>query len=792
MQNFLDTELKAIKAADFRTILDNLDRKIYICDKQTKELLYANQKALKLAGTDAELTKHTTCHKFFFALDTPCPGCILEQLGNTSEMVSRETYNQKQQTWNHVDVKPIILGGHDAFIIYSHDVTGRKQREGHYKQLINQLENLYPDVLGSFHLNLTKNWCGDGRSPLSFVLQQQKSGTVDGYFAAFSKVIASKAVQDKFAAVFERGKLIRAFRNGQVKIDIEYPIEYPDGIHWRLGRLYMFENPSTGDVEARTYAIDIDERKKRDFIIQELVDTDFDFVSLLNLKTNKIKEYTSKGRSYYISSKIDDVDYTSAMIASIKNFIRPDLQTEAIEAHSIETIKAKLAGNKVYRVSFPTNDNRVEAWRISYLEKNSHYVLIARRDVTKEVEKEKEQIQKLHQAKLQAEQANEAKSSFLSSMSHDLRTPLNGIIGYTELALQETDGAVKLDYLKKIQASGNLLLDMVNDTLDLSRIESGKLVLKPEVVDGKAYWEDIVTAMTPAAKIKNIALHTDPSAYPHKMIRVDRVQVKKVLLNLLSNAIKYTPSGGSINVSIEALEPPLHGCTRRIVVADTGIGMSKEFMQRMFDPFSQEQRSEAANVSGTGLGLSIVKKIVDFIGGTISVESTLHKGTKFTVDLPIETWDKIGEEKRAQQSAAQKQTVNDALQGRRFLLCEDNRINAEIASLMLKNKGVEIDWALNGQEGVDKFAASVPGFYALILMDIRMPVLDGLQAAKNIRNLPRADAKDIPIVAMTADAFEETIQEAKQAGMDGYVTKPLTPDLFYKTLTARLLKTERK
>lgn len=788
MHNPSDNELELIKAADFRTILDNIDRKIYVCDKHTKELLYVNEEALKKNESDHGFTKHITCHKYFFNLDTPCQDCILTRVGKDGTLVSRDTYAQRKDRWIHVDVRSIFLNGHEAFIVYSRDVTEQKKREERYRQVVSQLENLYPDVLGSFHLNLTKNWCGEGRSPLKFVLKQQESGTADGYFAEFSKLIASEAVKNKFEAVFNRENLIRAFHNGQNRVEIEYPIEYEDGRHWRLGILYMFENPSTGDVEAKTYAVDIDERKQRDFIVQELVDTDFDFVSLLNLNTNTVKEYTSKGRSYYTGSKMKEIDYTTAMVAALKNFIRPDLIDEAIVAHSIDTIKAKLTENPVYRVSFPTKDNRIEAWRISFLEQDKNFVLIARRDVTKEVEKEKQQIEKLRQTKLQAEQANEAKSTFLSSMSHDLRTPLNGIIGYTELALQETTLDAKQAYLQKIKSSGRLLLDMINDTLDLSRIESGKLILKPEVVDDQKYWADIVTAMTPAANVKRVKLITDFAQYPHQMIRVDQVQVKKILINILSNAIKYTPSGGSVTVDVVALKPPLKGCTRRIVVDDTGIGMSPEFLKRMFDPFTQEQRSEALNISGTGLGLAIVKKIVDFMGGVITVESTLHKGTKFIIDLPIETWDKRETETQGQQAAIQQQAVNEALLDRKFLLCEDNRINAEIASLMLKNKGVEIDWVLNGQAGIDKFAKSEPGFYDLILMDIRMPVLDGLQAAKAIRNLHRSDAKTIPIVAMTADAFEETIQEAKKVGMNAYVTKPLVPGLFYKTLVEELEK----
>lgn len=388
--------------------------------------------------------------------------------------------------------------------------------------------------------------------------------------------------------------------------------------------------------------------------------------------------------------------------------------------------------------------------------------------------------------RLAAEQANESKSAFLANMSHDLRTPLNGIIGYTELALQEKGLEQKQDYLQKVKTSGNLLLDLVNDTLDLSRIESGKLTLKPEVVDGCKYWENIVTAMMPSATVKQINLRTDFSKYPQQMVRVDRVQVKKVLVNILSNAIKYTPAGGTVEISVTALEPPENGCTRRIIVADNGIGMSKEFMQKMFEPFSQEHRSESGNISGTGLGLSIVKRIVDIMGGVITVESEIYKGTKFTVDLPLECWNKTSEEAAAK--ATEQEQEQQVLAGAQVLLCEDNYLNAEIAQLLLKNKKMQVDWAHDGLEGVQKFQQSAPGFYQLILMDVRMPVLGGLEATRTIRGLQRADAKTVPIVAMTAEAFEETIQEAKKAGMNDYITKPISPNLLFKTLAKMLGK----
>ena len=412
------------------------------------------------------------------------------------------------------------------------------------------------------------------------------------------------------------------------------------------------------------------------------------------------------------------------------------------------------------------------------------------RNVSKEIKLKQEleeQDQRLRIALASADKANEAKSVFLSSMSHDLRNPLNGIIGYTALALQETDANKKQEFLEKIQSSGNLLLDMVNDTLDLSRIESGKLVLKPEAVDGKKYWEEIVTAMEPSANVKEINLIKETTKWPEQIVMMDRVQVKKILMNILSNAIKYTPSGGKVYVNVEAVQPPVNGCTRRITVEDTGIGMSKEFMGRMFEPFAQEHRSELPNVTGTGLGLAIVKRIVDFMGGKITVDSVLHKGTKFVVELPLKAWDKDSDVEQ-QHEAARIKVINEGLANNRILLCEDNYLNAEIVQLLLKNKKVIVDWAKDGQEGLDKFIASQPGYYAMILMDIQMPILNGLQATKAIRELARADADTIPILAMTADVFEETIQDAKQAGMNAYITKPFVPTLLYQIIFEHLQK----
>lgn len=374
----------------------------------------------------------------------------------------------------------------------------------------------------------------------------------------------------------------------------------------------------------------------------------------------------------------------------------------------------------------------------------------------------------IQKAKNEADAANEAKSTFLSSMSHDLRTPLNGIVGFTDLAIREGSEEKRLDYLKKIQVSGNLLSDLVEDTLELSRIESGKMTLNLEPIKGGELAKTVAMAVTPAAELKHIHLIADSSRYPHEVIYCDRLKLQKVMLNLLSNAIKYTPPGGTVSMSVEVIEPPRNGMTRRLVVEDNGIGMSEDFLTKLYEPFSQEHRAEAGNVAGTGLGLTIVKRIVDLMNGTITVESRVNKGTKFIIDLPVS---RIEED--SGESAPSSQVV--ALKGKNILLCEDNDLNAEIAALLLKEQGVKVTRAENGQAGVDLFASSPEGFFFSILMDLRMPVLDGYAAAKAIRKLKRSDAPDIPIIALSADAFEENKKMASEAGMTGYLTKPIDP-----------------
>ena len=388
-----------------------------------------------------------------------------------------------------------------------------------------------------------------------------------------------------------------------------------------------------------------------------------------------------------------------------------------------------------------------------------------------ETEREKNAVEEM-------QRSAEARNSFFANISHDMRTPLNAILGFAALA--EKDDVSETDrraYIAKIRSSGTLLLELINDTLTISKANSGKLELKPKPVRSRELFESIIVPIRQAAAKKDISFTADYSGAVDRTILVDELSIQKILLNLLSNAIKYTPEGGHVSIRLFNDPPESRDPDSVIVVSDDGIGISPAFLPHVFEPFSQEKRRGYESV-GTGLGLSIVKQLVDLMGGTIAVQSEEGKGSVFTVRLHFE---------EAQTPAAPRAALSAAgtdLAGRKVLLCEDNELNREIAVALLADRGIAADPAADGRAGVAKFGASAAGEYAAILMDIRMPVMDGYEATRAIRGLDRPDAVTVPIIAMTADAFEEDIRKCLDAGMNSHIAKPIDPDTLYRTLAA--------
>jgi signal transduction histidine kinase len=375
------------------------------------------------------------------------------------------------------------------------------------------------------------------------------------------------------------------------------------------------------------------------------------------------------------------------------------------------------------------------------------------------------------------------RNRFFANISHDMRTPLNAVLGFASLAQKDSiTEETRKEYISKIQTSGSLLLELINDTLTLSKANSGKLELNPEPVHSKGLFESIIIPIRQAAEKRSVSLTVDSSGVEDRVIMVDKLKFQKILLNLLSNAVKFTPEGGHVSVRFYQEPRKDAGLDSVIKVTDDGIGMDPGFLPHIFEPFTQEKQAGYESV-GTGLGLSIVKQLVDLMGGSIRAESEKGKGTTFTVRLHFEEADANNTVK---ESAAAP--LNRNLSGRNILLCEDNALNREISTALLEDENMTVDSAENGAEGVRKFLCSAPGTYDAVLMDIRMPVMDGIEAAKQIRMSGRPDAESVPIIAMTADTFSDDIQKCLDAGMNGHLAKPVDPEALYQTLANYIQK----
>lgn len=401
-----------------------------------------------------------------------------------------------------------------------------------------------------------------------------------------------------------------------------------------------------------------------------------------------------------------------------------------------------------------------------------------------QLRREQSYQQQLKDAARKAESANRAKTEFLQRMSHDIRTPINGIRGMVEIGDRcPEDMARQADCRKKIWEASTLLLELVNEVLDMGKLESGEVVLENVPFDLPELIHEITDVLEKQAEERGIVLHREYGRLPHPRLVGSPLHVKRLLMNVLSNAIKYNREKG--RVMLDCFELSCTGDKVQIcfVCADTGIGMSEEFQQRMFEPFTQENAGARSVYGGTGLGMSITKSLVDKMGGTIGVESKQGVGTTYTITLPFA----IDHTEAAEPE--QQQTDLTVLRGRQVLLAEDNALNMEIMEFLLSDVGIKVTKAADGQQAVEAFAASPVGGFDAILMDVMMPVRDGQEATRAIRAMDRPDAKSIPIFAMTANAFAEDRLKALQAGMNEHLSKPIDPDALYRLLVKYL--TER-
>ena len=573
------------------------------------------------------------------------------------------------------------------------------------------------------------------------------------------------------------------FKDGSVcfKMATRFTIIYK----WANGKwLVQHLHQSTPDLEqmdGEEFPVTLGKQVKKTRQAFHALGTAYYHISRLNLKTKKV-ELVKRSRKMDMDFEENRADW-DPQFDIIKDIIAKPFVQKYIDFFDIQTMAARLHNKEFMSSEFKKKDG---SWFLSMIvpqsyDKNGNItsVLIANRDVTDEKLRELKQEEELREAKLKAECANRAKSSFLFNMSHDIRTPMNAIIGYAELAsrhLQETDKLGR--YLEKIQICGKELLAMLGNVLDLARIENNKVEMEYTVSNVHECFENCVIMFQQQAESKNQTLSlTEQILYPY--VYMDAPHLSEVCLNIISNAIKYTNTGGTIscNVLQESCEKE-DWCNMIITIADNGIGMSDEFQKRIFETFEREHNSTSSHIEGSGIGMGITKKLVELMDGTIEVKSKQGEGSTFTVTIPCR--------KASKDDALVKKNNNpcneNCLKGVRILLVEDNEINTEIATDLLTEEGCIVENANDGVACVDMIEKADADYYRMILMDIQMPIMNGYDATLAIRKMKDVKKSRIPIIAMTANAFAEDTQKALSVGMNDHVAKPVDMNILVPTM----------
>lgn len=673
------------------------------------------------------------------------------------------------------------------------DTTSRVIHLRKYRHAYRDFTTLAPETIRIVHLDLTANKSypiEGGRDSNEFRKSYRLKPSfqdADEYFTELISRIDDPILQRQMTPQLNRETMIAIFRSGNEHFDIEYMFRMEDGSRRLLKtRFFLIQNAETYNIEAFVTTLDIDDNRKRDLIMSKVPLMEFDFIALIDVKKKNWELFFTKPGGVHSRMRRTQ-DFDSARKYASDHFVVPDYRELFDKELRISNLIENLNRDESFSLPFKIREQSAEHSRLVrcyWLDETKKYIIMVQSDVSKLFEREQEQFRNVQRSIQAAEKANKVRAEFVSRISHDIRTPISLVNSMVDFAFKDIDERPKLEEdLNKIKSAGKLLLALVNDVLDISKMESGKINLQPAAFNLTDIVEDINNIFEPSCKQKNIEFIVNRIGEEDSII-ADRVRLTQVLLNLISNAVKYSMEDGRVEVSIITIKLSEETCGLELVVTDNGIGMSEEFQKKMFVPFEQDYQNPLRDPKtvSTGLGLPIVKNLVELMGGTITVVSEFGHGTTFTINLKFPFAPKIPNEEKIESEEQRIRNIQEALRGRKILLVEDNEINLEIGQRILEMYGMICIGAENGAMALKRFKDSNLGEFDAILMDLNMPVLDGFQATELIRALKRPDAEKIPIIAMTADAFEETAEAIHNVGMNAHLTKPIDPEKLLEVL----------
>ena len=501
---------------------------------------------------------------------------------------------------------------------------------------------------------------------------------------------------------------------------------------------------------------------------------DYFSIYVVDLDTDHFVEYSATKEFDTLGVEKNGEDFFNLSRRNMSRLIYEDDRERFMGTFYREKIMSILERDKIFTMKYRLVFGDTPVWvsmKATLLEdKDGRHLIIGTNNIEAQMEREEEYQQRVREARISA------RNDFLANMSHDIRTPMNAIVGYTNIAKSNKHKPETVaDALDKIGSSSHYLLSLINDILDISKIESGKMQISCGPCDLAELFRRIEDITALQAKKKSLVINYCYDNICHYQVITDELRIEQIIINIVSNAIKYTPPGKTVDLIAEEVPSPGGKNKYRFIIRDTGIGIKEDYMPHIFESFTREERTTVNRIQGTGLGLAITAKIVEMMGGTISVKSKLGEGSEFTVELELEPF-----ETDSQANAENSENID--LAGHRILLVEDNAINAEIARMILEQYGAEVQQAENGKTGLEALQEKGPGYYDAVLMDIQMPVMNGFEATKAIRALGGAYATALPIIAMSANAYDEDVRDCLAAGMNGHIAKPFNPDELMRIL----------
>lgn len=661
----------------------------------------------------------------------------------------------------------------------SMDITEQRNAETNFKHRMHALANSVSNTLGVFQFNVTQNKIISYDIKSSNLKSFESITTIDEFVSEKLKYIPKKSDQIAILNMFSRNNLLAQFSAGKYHLETTYSMKNQDGLlDYTNSNIDLLKNPVSGDIEAICSMLNVHKEIILENMMHGIISQEFDFVLMVDIDSDRfVMSHRTISKDYILNN------FTEKFKKELSSFIHWDEERERVlSLVNTNKIMSELKYLPEFVISFNTEEDPYNSLRKEMhfyrLSNNDNLFLISCRDITAQYLDELEDKKTLKIALEHAEAANKAKTDFLSLISHDIRTPLNGIMGMLQLVLRSDIDDKSRDYLMKAKTSSDFLLGLINEILDMARIESGKISFSPEMYSSSEFNYYLQSVIVPLANKNGINYKQDIFQGEEISIYVDKLRFNQIIFNVLSNAIKYTPEGGNVSLSSSIWYTDDYHTSLRFIVKDNGIGMSEEFQKHLFDVFTQENRIRSTSNTGSGLGLSIVYRLVKLMNGDITIVSEENKGTTVTIEL-----NDIPNSKASPVSKKNKKEYNTyQFENKLVLVCEDNEINQEIIVELLKNVGIRVEVANDGAEGIKMFESKPSKYYNAILMDVRMPVLDGIEATKQIRASKKAYAKKVPIIAMTANAMQEDKDNCLEAGMTDFLTKPIDIELLYTIL----------